>query len=131
MFRCLAELGYVVEWRIINAADYGLPQRRRRTYIFAYKNSTKFAKKIYKKEVIDIFNIDGVFAQSFRISPLEKINEGFDILNSYKDVVEVSDKFKYDFKTAGLLINGVIYTEKVSPVVETPITLGQISEGNV
>lgn len=131
MLRCLAELGYIVEWRIINAADYGLPQRRRRTYIFAYKNSTKFAKKISKKEVIDIFNNDGVFAQSFRISPLEKINEGFDILNSYKDVVEVSDKFKYDFKTAGLLINGVIYTEKVNPVVETPITLGQISEGNV
>ena len=38
MLRCMAELGYVVEWRIINAAEYGLPQRRRRIYIFAYKN---------------------------------------------------------------------------------------------
>ena len=29
----LNDLGYTVEWRIINAADYGMPQRRKRTYI--------------------------------------------------------------------------------------------------
>lgn len=131
MLRCLAELGYTVEWRIINAADYGLPQRRRRTYIFAYKNNTKFAKKISKKKIIDVFNNEGIFAQTFRINPLEKINEGFDILNSYNDVVEVSDSFRYDFKNAGILIDGVIYTEKIIPVEETPITLGQIAENNV
>ena len=32
---CLSRLGYSVEWRVINAADYGMPQRRRRVYIFA------------------------------------------------------------------------------------------------
>lgn len=32
---CLAQLGYSVEWRVINAADYGLPQRRRRVFIYA------------------------------------------------------------------------------------------------
>lgn len=32
----LADLGYIVEWRVINAADYGMPQRRRRTYIVGY-----------------------------------------------------------------------------------------------
>jgi len=30
MLASLADLGYVVEWRVINAADYGMPQRRRR-----------------------------------------------------------------------------------------------------
>lgn len=40
MLRCLADLGYAVEWRVINAAEYGLPQRRRRTYIFAYRKNT-------------------------------------------------------------------------------------------
>ena len=37
----LADLDYMVEWRVINAADYGMPQRRRRVFIFAYhKKST-------------------------------------------------------------------------------------------
>ena len=34
---CFASLGYAVEWRVVNAADYGFPQKRRRTYIYAEK----------------------------------------------------------------------------------------------
>ena len=30
---CLSDLGYQVEWRVVNAADYGFPQRRRRVFI--------------------------------------------------------------------------------------------------
>lgn len=48
MLKCLDDLGYAVEWRIINAADYGFPQRRRRTYIFAYRKGTNFYKLIIK-----------------------------------------------------------------------------------
>ena len=36
----LADLGYTVEWRVINAAEYGMPQRRKRTYIAAYKEDS-------------------------------------------------------------------------------------------
>jgi DNA (cytosine-5)-methyltransferase 1 len=35
MLSCLALLGYEVEWRVINAADYGFPQKRRRVFIVA------------------------------------------------------------------------------------------------
>jgi DNA (cytosine-5)-methyltransferase 1 len=35
MLRSLSDLGYTVEWRVINAADYGNAQRRRRVFIFA------------------------------------------------------------------------------------------------
>lgn len=35
-----------MEWRVINAAEYGYQQRRRRTFIFAYKNNTKYADRI-------------------------------------------------------------------------------------
>jgi len=35
MLSCLAQLGYMVEWKVVNAADYGMPQRRRRVYVFA------------------------------------------------------------------------------------------------
>lgn len=46
----LSDLGYDVEWRVINAADYGMPQRRCRTYIVAYLNTSSIAKKIYTGE---------------------------------------------------------------------------------
>ena len=35
MLSCLAQLGYSAEWMVVNAADYGMPQRRRRVYVFA------------------------------------------------------------------------------------------------
>lgn len=33
---CLADLGYLVEWRVVNAADYGFPQRRKRVFLVAH-----------------------------------------------------------------------------------------------
>lgn len=43
---CFRDEGYTVEWRVINAAEYGYQQRRRRTFIFAYKNNTKYCARI-------------------------------------------------------------------------------------
>ena len=40
ILKCLEELGYAVEWRVINAAEYGFPQRRRRVFIIGYLNTT-------------------------------------------------------------------------------------------
>ncbi len=36
---CLARLGYSVEWRVVNSGEYGFPQRRKRTYIYAVRNA--------------------------------------------------------------------------------------------
>jgi DNA (cytosine-5)-methyltransferase 1 len=33
---CLSDLGYLVEWRVVNAAEYGFPQRRRRVFVVAH-----------------------------------------------------------------------------------------------
>tara|TARA_Y100000589_G_scaffold313846_1_gene335668 strand:- start:2296 stop:3798 length:1503 start_codon:yes stop_codon:yes gene_type:complete len=33
----LLSMGYEVEWRVINAADYGMPQQRSRVFILAYR----------------------------------------------------------------------------------------------
>ena len=35
MLRTLSDLGYAVEWRVVNAADYGFPQRRIRVFLVA------------------------------------------------------------------------------------------------
>ena len=36
----LLDLGYHVEWRVINAAEYGMPQQRKRVFILAYRVPT-------------------------------------------------------------------------------------------
>jgi len=35
MLSCLSDLGYSVEWRVVNSAEYGFPQRRKRVYVYA------------------------------------------------------------------------------------------------
>ena len=51
---CFRDEGYTVEWRVINASEYGFQQRRRRTFIFAYKNETKYAKEVSEKVEYDL-----------------------------------------------------------------------------
>ena len=45
MLSSLAKLGYAAEWRVINAADYGFPQRRRRIFIVGYKKEHNYLEK--------------------------------------------------------------------------------------
>jgi len=45
MLACFRDAGYAVEWRVINAADYGLPQRRRRIFIFACREDTAYCAR--------------------------------------------------------------------------------------
>ena len=48
ILKSLDQLGYMLEWRVINAADYGFPQRRRRVFLFGSHKSTSYYKKISK-----------------------------------------------------------------------------------
>lgn len=45
MLASLLDLGYVVEWRVINAADYGMPQRRRRVFVLAYLRTSELGTR--------------------------------------------------------------------------------------
>lgn len=131
MLRCLADLGYAVEWRVINAAEYGLPQRRRRTYIFAYRKNTEFYKSMKKASAEEAFLSEGIFARAFPVIE-EKLNiKSVDILNAYEDVVAVSNKFAFGFENSGYMMNGVVYTAKTRPVEEKAITLGEIAQSGV
>ena len=122
---CLNELNYSVEWRVVNAAHYGGPQRRRRTFIFAYLNDTKYGEKQAKIPMIDIINRDGFMVNAFPISmELTKFSEA----KLYDDVVDVSDKFSFGFENAGVMREGNIITGKVVEQEEPPITLGSILE---
>ena len=73
ILRCFYERSYDVEWRVINAADYGHPQRRRRIFIFAYRNDTDYFARQSVLEPSDILTKEGIFAKGFPITKDEKI----------------------------------------------------------
>lgn len=114
MLVCLHKLGYSVEWRVINAADYGFVQRRRRVFIFAFKNDTVYAKNIDKNNLKSMIYKDGFFIKKFPIT-----KDGLSISNNEiisineKEITDISDNFSLNFKNSGVMVNGIIYTEQV------------------
>src|SRR5699024_3550569 len=125
MLATFQHMGYSVEWRVINAADYGFPQRRRRVFIFAYKNDISFEKsqKNIKKE--DIVFEKGFFAPSFPVHHTAYKNRS-DYATLPDDLVEISDEFSFNFHTAGIMRYGEVYTAQPIPVEKKAITLGEI-----
>lgn len=129
MLRCLDDLGYSVEWRVINAAEYGHPQRRRRIYIFAYHNSTKYYQAQNHISSLDIIQSQGLFAKQFQISQIQNTLTSIDISREFHfDLVDISNKFKFSFKNSGYVRNGVVYTVDTLPIENHQITLNDIIE---
>lgn len=124
---CLAELGYSVEWRIVNAAQYGAAQRRRRTFIFAYRNDTTYAKKIENQPPQKIIGEAGLMARAFPIIKMGNVRE----TGIGKDIIEVSDCFSFNFENAGYMHESKVFTAKVLEMEELPILLGNILQQNV
>lgn len=122
---CLNELDYSVEWRVVNAALYGGPQRRRRIFIFAYKNNTNYANEVFNLNPTEIICEDGLMANSF---PIENADLIIKETTLDEDIFRVSENFKFDFENAGFMRGGTVYTTKVTEVEETPITLREILE---
>jgi len=112
----LSDLGYVVEWRVINAADYGFPQRRRRVFIFAYHNRSKVIKKI--KNPVDWIKTDGLFASGFEI---QNNNEMIFPIELKGDLVELTNTFNKktgsvsSFGNTGIMINREVWTFNSKP----------------
>lgn len=123
----LSDLGYVVEWRIINAADYGMPQRRRRTYIVGYRKGSVVANKI--ETMKNWVEYDGVMAEAFPFNASDGTQSEFDIKGT---IQEVSAKFnkgekETPFGNAGIMIDRHVYSVDAIPVHEgTSQMLGDI-----
>ncbi len=116
----LADLGYIVEWRIINAADYGMPQRRRRTYIVGYQKDSDVAQKIEAME--DWVEFDGVMAKAFEFRPKEGTVSAFDIEGTIKEVSDNFNKGKKisPFGNAGIMKDRHVYSVDADPVFDGP-----------
>lgn len=118
----LADLGYTVEWRVINAAEYGMPQRRRRTYIVGYREGSPVAAKV--RLLADWVLYDGVMAKAFPFRAKSGTRSEFDIEGTIK---EVSDNFNKDGKTspwgnAGIMCGRHVFSVDADPVYEGPTT---------
>tara|TARA_B100001250_G_scaffold324549_1_gene288124 strand:- start:5994 stop:7214 length:1221 start_codon:yes stop_codon:yes gene_type:complete len=130
ILKSLDELGYAVEWRIINAADYGMPQRRKRMFFLGYKKNSPIYKKLKKEDKSTWITKNGVIANGF---PVEKINKVKEIEFS-NDLVSISKNFnkgsmKTVFENTGVMINGKIITFRTYPNYKGRVeTLGDILE---
>lgn len=137
MLTAFNNLGYSVEWRVINAADYGRSQRRRRVFFFIYRNDIPFAHQIDQRfeeqeQVFDenryddyIFH-EGLFATQFPImnTPVKKRHVYYELP---EDIVEVSDNFSGTVWNTGVMRHGRYYSIDTAPNYDgEPITLGEI-----
>lgn len=137
ILRCLYDLGYYAEWRVINAAEYGYPQRRRRTFIFAARKTTKWYANIVRtanRSVRDIIYKTGYFADQFKVRRNDTVHE-FDLKirpdgQKYIDLVDFSDNFKAEFENTGFMLNGRVYTATTTPYPHKQKTLADIVESN-
>lgn len=136
MLTAFNNLGYSVEWRVINAAEYGRSQRRRRVYFFVYRNDLKFAKRIDKKfelgnDIVEekyddyIFS-DGLFATQFPVTTeIVKKRRAYYELDD--DIVAVSDNFTGTVWNTGIMRHGKYYTIETVPNYKgKSLTLGDI-----
>lgn len=116
----LADLGYIVEWRIINAADYGMPQRRRRTYIVGYQKNSVVAQKI--EQMADWVEFDGVMAKAFEFRPKGGTLSEFDIEGTIQEVSANFNKGKRlsPFGNAGMMKDRHVYSVDADPVYDGP-----------
>jgi DNA (cytosine-5)-methyltransferase 1 len=121
----LSDLGYTVEWRVVNAADYGMPQRRRRTYIVGYREGTPAYH-----EANDLGNwvlYDGVMAKAFPSVQKDQSLSSFDIEGTIKEVSDNFNKGRKDspFGNAGVMRERHVLSFDVQAVYEgTTMTLG-------
>ncbi len=123
MLSSLANLGYAVEWRVINAADYGMPQRRRRVFFIGYHSSTKPYDRISKlKDRVTWITDKGVLAKAFPIKQSVDAETQSNRFLLSRELSELTDKFNKGgtstsspFKNSGIMVSHEVMTMDSSP----------------
>lgn len=115
MLSTLGQEGYEIEWRVVNSAEYGSPQRRIRVFIVARK------KKTGKKNPRQIILKTGILARAL---PVQKTDEEIDQIDLSQDIDVISSKFnkgsgKSPFLSSGYFTDGIAYTLKTQAVEDS------------
>lgn len=127
MLASLSDLGYVVEWRVVNSADYGFPQRRRRVFIVAYQIGISC-----NLDSLDIIESQGIISKALPICELNPL--AVRRFNLSGDLSEITDQFNTGkqlaaspFENGGVIINREVLTYPVIPLFDGKRTnLGDI-----
>lgn len=125
MLATFRDLGYSVEWRVINAADYGFPQRRRRVFIFAYKEGISYELDTQKYSDLEMVFDEGFFAKPFPVES-QPYKDRLHTTELSQDIVMISNEFKFDFHTGGIMRNGQVLTSHLTPIGKEPQPLKEI-----
>jgi DNA (cytosine-5)-methyltransferase 1 len=132
----LSDLGYAVEWRVINAAEYGFPQRRRRTFILGYHKTTEIYNDIFEsKDHYKWLNDDSIFSQTFPVSNDSLKRHSVEIIG---DLAELTENFNSHngatspFENTGVMLNRTVVTQKSIPnYIGKRIRLGDILQKDI
>jgi len=125
MLKTLGDEGYSIEWRVVNAAEYGFPQRRIRVFIVA----TRLKKGAKKSTPESVIAKSGILARAL---PIEKLTDDLQEIELNQEADEISSKFnkgqvKSPFLNSGYFIDGVAYTVKSqAKLASSPVVLGDI-----
>lgn len=119
MLKCLSDLGYAVEWRVINAADYGMPQKRRRIFILGYLKDSEIYNSLVKTPETDWLMNEGILAKSFNVDEISNLHS----FRMDQTVEEISAYFNKEkkaspFQNSGMILDGKVTTLKTSPDYE-------------
>ena len=125
MLKTLGDEGYTIEWRVVNAAEYGFPQRRIRVFIVATKKK-RGAKKQTPESIIEK---TGILARAL---PIEKLTSELQEIDLDDEADQISTRFnkgggKSLFMNSGYYEDGVAYTVKSeAKLSKTAIVLGDV-----
>lgn len=122
ILQSLNELGYAVEWRVINAADFGMPQRRKRIFILAYLKDSNIYHSLKESSPNDWIVENGILAEAL---PVTSVNSKPIEFKLKGDIVSISENFNKNgkveiFENSGIMINGVVTTLKTHPNYDGP-----------
>jgi DNA (cytosine-5)-methyltransferase 1 len=111
MLKTLGDEGYLIEWRVVSASDYGFPQRRIRVFIVAKRTKSKPAD--FKQYVTK----DGILARALPVAAFVD-EEGIVELQETADVISRGfnkGSGKSPFQNSGVYFGNKAYTFKTTP----------------
>ena len=127
MLRTLGDAGYVVEWRVVNAAEYGFPQRRIRVFIVARKGKS-LGKGV---KPIDFILKKGILARALPVSAIQLDCTQVELDEDAEKITKSFNKVaggKSPFQNSGVYVGGIAHTLKTeaSPTGIKYQTLGDV-----
>ena len=132
MLKAFDDLGYSVEWRVINAADYGRSQRRKRVFFFIFRNDTDYSRGLGfdgKESFFEDYVFrKGLFATQFPVKSelLKNRKVSYELV---EDIFEISNSFTGIFWNSGFMRYGKCYSFDTIPDYNfRQLSLGDVIE---